>query len=68
MLLADFFAALTNANAVVTIKNAAGKDLVKVNAAGYEQLLASLLAEEVKEITVKSASDVIVTLDGEVSA
>ena len=68
MVLAEFFAALTNANAVVTIKNAAGADLVKVNAAGYEQLLASLLAEEVKEITVKSASDVIVTLDGEVSA
>lgn len=68
MTLEAFFKALTNVNAVVTIKNAAEKDLVKVNAAGYEQLLATLLAEEVKGITVKSATDVTVILDGEVSA
>lgn len=68
MTLEAFFKALTNVNAVVTVKNAAGEELVKINAAGYEQLLASLLAETVKEITVKSGSDVSVKLDGEISA
>ena len=65
MTLDAFFKALSNVNAVVTVKNAAGTELVKVNAAGYAQLLASLLAETVKTITVKSASDVQVTLEGE---
>lgn len=68
MLLQDFFEALTNSTAVVTIKDEGAHELVKVNAAGYEQLLASLLAEEVKGITVKSANDVIVVIAGGVSA
>ena len=68
MLLSEFFAALTNAAAVVTVQDGAKHELVKVNVAGYEQLLASLLAETVKEITVQNANAVTVVLDTPVSA
>jgi len=64
MLLQDFFEALTNQAAVVTVKDASGNELVKVNAAGYAQLLASLLAETVAQITVVNTNAVTVVLDG----
>lgn len=68
MTLEAFFEALTNSAAVVTVQDGAKKELVKVNAAGYEQLLASLLGETVKEITVVSAAAVTVVIDTSVSA
>ena len=68
MTLAAFFEALSNVNATVTVQDGAKHDLVKVNAAGYEQLLSELLAETVKEINIVSAMAVTVVLDTEVSA
>lgn len=68
MTLEAFFKALTNAAAVVTVQDANKHDLVKVNAAGYEQLLEELLAETVDAITVVSPNAVTVILEGEISA
>lgn len=56
MTLQEFFAALQNPNMVVTIKEPtdgeATVELTKIFASGYEQLLASLLARTVDELTI----------------
>ena len=59
MTLSQFFAALQNANMVVSIKapgtGGAAEELTKIYASGYEQLLAALLARTVDKITVQNA-------------
>lgn len=68
MTLEAFFKALTNTNAVVTVQDGNKHELVKVYASGYEQLLASLLAETVENFTMVSPAAVTVILESEVSA
>lgn len=51
MTLEEFFAALQNPNMVITVKKG-GTELTKIYASGYEQLLTSLLAEEVSTISI----------------
>lgn len=65
MTLQEFFAALTNSNAVVTVQSSDNTELVKVFASGYEQLLASLLAETVDKITISGNAAITIVLAGE---
>ena len=62
MTLTQFLAALTNTTMVVTVLDAEGTELVKLYAAGYQQLLATLLAKEVSEITFVNQQAVTVKL------
>lgn len=65
MTLQEFLAALQNPNAVVTI-NEAGEtphELIKMYAAGYEQLLTDLLAKEVETVTVVSPQAITVVVE-----
>ena len=62
MTLSDFLAALNNPQAVVTVVESDNTELVKVNAAGYAQLLATLLAREVDKVTVANANSLSVLL------
>jgi hypothetical protein len=61
MTLSEFFGALDNANAVVTIIDGT-TELVKVYASGSDQLLATLLAREVSKIKVTSPTAITVEL------
>ena len=65
MTLSQFLAALNNAQAVVTILDNDNTELVKVYAAGYEQLLATLLAREVDKVTIVQSNAVTVLLKAE---
>lgn len=64
MTLSDFFDALDNENAVVTIldSDASHSELVKVYASGSDQLLATLLARDVDKIKVNSPTAITVQL------
>lgn len=64
MTLLEFFTALDNANAVITIldSDTDHSELVKVFASGSDQLLASLLAREVDKIKVTSPTAITVQL------
>lgn len=65
MTLSEFLAALTNAQAVVTVIESDNTELVKLYAAGYSQLLATLLAREVDKVTIANANGVSVLLKAE---
>ena len=67
MTLEDFFAALQNKNMVVAVMKDS-VELTKIYASGYEQLLATLLAEEVDKITIQNTNQATVELVGTVSA
>ena len=62
MTLTQFLAALTNTTAVVTVNDNDGSELVKLYASGYQQLLATLLAREVEEVTVVNNQAVTIKL------
>lgn len=62
MTLTQFLAALTNTNMVVTVLDSNDTELVKMYAAGYQQLLETLLAKTVSQITFVSAQAVTVKL------
>lgn len=62
MTLTQFLAALTNTNMVVTVLDSNDVELVKMYAAGYQQLLATLLAKTVSQITFVSAQAVTIKL------
>lgn len=68
MTLSEFLTALNNPGAVVTIIESNNTELIKLYAAGYAQLLASLLAREVDKVTVTNTNAITVVLKGEVSA
>lgn len=61
MSLLDFFGALDNDNAVVTIIDGT-TELVKVYASGSDQLLATLLARGVNKFKVNSPTAITVEL------
>ena len=62
MALSDLFAVLENPNAVVTVNEANGTQIVKFYLSGSTQLLATLLAREVSTFVAKSANDYVITL------
>ena len=62
MSLLDFFQALDNDNAVITIIDDNGTELVKVYASGSSQLLATLLARNVATFKVNSPTAITVNL------
>ena len=62
MSLSDFFTALDNDNAVVTIIDDDNTELVKVYASGSDQLLATLLARNVAKFKVNSPTAITVEL------
>lgn len=70
MTLSDFFAALSNANAVVTVSEKATAtgnitELVKLYASGYEQLLSATLALTVDSFTVVNTNAITVVVNEE---
>jgi hypothetical protein len=65
MSLLDFFQALDNDNAVITIIDDNGTELVKVYASGSSQLLATLLARNVATFKVNSPTAITVNLANE---
>lgn len=62
MTLSELFAALTNANMVITVVEN-DSELTKIYVSGYEQLQSSLLAKTVDSITVvnQNAATVVVS-------
>lgn len=62
MALSDLFAVLDNPNAVVTVNEADGTQVVKFYLSGSAQLLATLLAREVSKFVAKNANDYVITL------
>lgn len=62
MSLSDFFQALDNDNAVITIIDDDNTELVKVYASGSSQLLATLLARNVATFKVNSPTAITVSL------
>ena len=52
MTVQEFLAALQNPTSIVTILDNDGTELIKLYAAGYAQLLATLLARDVEQVTV----------------
>ncbi len=62
MSLSDFFQALANDNAVITIIDDNDAELVKVVASGYSQLLATLLSRNVATFKVVSNNAITVNL------
>lgn len=62
MTLSELFAALTNANMVITVVED-DSELTKIYVSGYEQLQSSLLAKTVDSITVvnQNAATVVVS-------
>lgn len=69
MTLSEFLASLQNAGQIqVTVLESDNTELVKLYAAGYEQLLASLLARTVEKVTILNQAAVSVVLQGELSA
>lgn len=65
MTLSELLASLENAaTMLVTVKDSTegNPELIKLYAAGYEQLLAALLAREVDKVTVQNQASVIVVL------
>lgn len=68
MTLAEFLVTLVDGAIVITVQESDGTELVKVNAGGYEQLLATLLGREVEKITIQNPKAITVKLVGELSA
>lgn len=62
MTLSEFLSALNNPQAVVTVVDNDNTELIKLYAAGYAQLLASLLAREVDKVTIAQTNAVTVLL------
>ncbi len=62
MTLSEFLAALNNPQAVVTVIDDDNTELIKLYAAGYAQLLATLLAREVDKVTVVNQAAITVIL------
>lgn len=62
MTLSEFLAALNNPQAVVTVIDNDNTELIKLYAAGYAQLLATLLAREVDKVTVVNQAAITVVL------
>lgn len=62
MTLAEFLAALNNPNAVVTVVDDNDSELIKLYAAGYEQLLAALLEREVDVVTIVNQAAITLKL------
>lgn len=62
MTLSEFLAALNNPQAVVTVIDDDNTELIKLYAAGYAQLLATLLAREVDKVTVVNQAAITVVL------
>jgi predicted YcjX-like family ATPase len=62
MTLSEFLAALNNPQAVVTVFDDDNTELIKLYAAGYAQLLATLLAREVDKVTVVNQAAITVIL------
>ena len=65
MTVEQFLAALTNDKMLITILDYDDSELVKLYAQGYEQLLASLLAETVDKITISGNAAITIVLAGE---
>lgn len=68
MTLSDFFEALSNTNAVVTVSQKATEtgaitELVKLYASGYQQLLSATLALTVDSFTVSSPTAITVVVE-----
>ena len=65
MTLTELLVAIQNASKlVVTVQEHDGSELVTFYASGYEQILASLLAREVAELTIKGNTAITVKLAG----
>lgn len=62
MTLQEFLAALNNPNAVITVIDDDNTELIKLYAAGYAQLLATVLAREVDKVTVVKVDQITVLL------
>ena len=62
MTLQEFLAALNNPNAVITVIDDDSTELIKLYAAGYAQLLATVLAREVDKVTVVKVDQITVLL------
>lgn len=62
MTLSEFLAALNNPNAVITVIDDDNTELIKLYAAGYAQLLATVLAREVDKVTVVKVDQITVLL------
>ena len=69
MTLEQLLASLQNAEKIVVtvINGSDNKELVKFYASGYEQILASILAQDVAKLTVVGATAITVVV-GEISA
>ena len=68
MTLAQLLAALQNAEKIlVTVLDGTNKELVKFYAGGYENILPSILSQDVAKLTVINATAITVVV-GEVSA
>ena len=65
MTLSEFLAALNNPQAVVTVNDNDNTELIKMYAAGYAQLLATLLAREVDKVTVVNQAAITILLKAE---
>ena len=65
MTLSEFLAALNNPQAVVTVNDSDNTELIKMYAAGYAQLLATLLAREVDKVTVVNQAAITILLKAE---
>lgn len=62
MTLSEFLAALTNPQAVVTVVDSDNTELIKLYAAGYSQLLSTLLSREIDKVTIAQMNAVTVLL------
>lgn len=65
MTLSEFFAALTNTAAVVSVVEMDGEtesELTKVYVSGYQQLLTTLLSREVSYITITNQNTIKVVV------
>ena len=68
MTLEEFLATVVDGAMTVTVLESDGKELIKLNAGGYQQLLVSLLGREVAETSVTNPKNITVKLVGELSA
>lgn len=62
MTVQEFLAALNNPNAVVTVTENDGTELIKLYAAGYQQLVHTLLGREIAQVTVVNPQAITVKL------
>lgn len=62
MTLAEFLETFNNPQAVITVTDSNNTELIKFYAAGYEQLLSTLLDREVDKVTIVQMNAVTVLL------